>query len=501
MSRYRLAAAALFVVSLVLLSGCGGGVSRREVLADLTDHVITQRFASTQRGLSALEYLLFQDDDRLLRELGEPSSRFGECLRSLTAVIAEETAGVRDAWSGADGDQFAGRGDRVIAESLAIADLVRVTIFLTETVGDMQLGGALGALNGEPEIEAIPGGAAAYALDDLYYFISLAGLLICILPTHCAWSLDARRLRSDGVVPRWTVWALRSQVAVLYAFAGLAKLNPDWLLNAAPLSIWLPQHAGLPLIGPLLDELWVAYALSWAGAAFDLSVVAWLLWGRSRPIAFVVLIVFHLLTGQLFMIGVFPWMMIAAALIFFAPDWPRRLQRLRPAKLRERPKPPEPRALAERGQPTRRVRALVLIGLVAFAVQVVVPRRHQLYPGSVRWNEEGYRFSWRVLLTEKVGSVEYRVTDSSDGRTWLVDPATYLSALQAERMTTQPDLILATAQIIRDDYAAQGRDVEVRADAFVAVNGRPYARLIDPEVDLARERQGVGAKRWILPEP
>ena len=62
-----------------------------------------------------------------------------------------------------------------------------------------------------------------------------------------------------------------------------------------------------------------------------------------------------------------------------------------------------------------------------------------------------------MLLTEKVGSVEYRVTDSSDGRTWLVDPAAYLSALQAERMTTQPDLILATAQIIRDDYARRGR--------------------------------------------
>ena len=148
MSRYRLAAAALFVVSLVLLSGCGGGVSRREVLADLTDHVITPRFASTQRGLNALEYRLFQDDDRLLRELGEPSSRFGEYLRSLTADIAEETAGVRDAWSGADGDQFAGRGDRVIAESLAIADLVRVTIFLTATAEAAQTGQADPAARG-----------------------------------------------------------------------------------------------------------------------------------------------------------------------------------------------------------------------------------------------------------------------------------------------------------------------------------------------------------------
>ena len=172
------------------------------------------------------------------------------------------------------------------------------------------------------------------------------------------------------------------------------------------------------------------------------------------------------------MIGVFPWMMIAAALIFFAPDWPRRLQAAQTGQAaRAGSKRPEPRVLADRGQPTRRARAVVLIGLVAVAVQVVVPLRHRLYPGSVRWNEEGYRFGWRVLLSEKVGSVEYCVTDSSDGRTWLVDSAMYVSALQAERMTTQPDLILATAQIIRDDYAAQGQDVEVRADAFVAVNG------------------------------
>ena len=331
-----------------------------------------------------------------------------------------------------------------------------------------------------------------------YYFISLAAA------ASFRRTAPGRSMR-DGCAPTGPCHAGRSgrcaRIAVVDAFAGLAKLNPDWLLNAAPLRIWSPQHAGLPLIGPLLDELWVAYALSWAGAAFDLSVVAWLLWGRSRPIAFVVLIVFHLLTGQLFMIGVFPWMMIAAALVFFAPDWPRRLRRRRPAKPPEPAQRPEPRVLADRSQPTRRVRALVLIGLVAVAVQIAVPLRHQLYPGSVRWNEEGYRFGWRVLLTEKVGSVEYRVTDPSDGRTWLVDPAMYLSALQAERMTTQPDLILATAQIIRDDYAAQGPDVEVRADAFVAVNGRPYARLIDPEIDLARERQGVGAKRWILPEP
>ena len=328
-----------------------------------------------------------------------------------------------------------------------------------------------------------------------YYFMSLAALLLACFPHDRTWSLDARRGNGAAWTPAWTVWALRAQIALVYVFAGFAKLNHDWIVNAAPLRFWLPQHAHLPIVGPLLDETWVAYAFSWAGAAFDLSIVAWLLWGRSRPLAFAVLIVFHLITGQLFMIGVFPYMMIAASLIFFSPDWPRRLvARLR---LRRRPEA-APSSRPFTPAPSLLGRVVVLIGLAVLAVQIVVPLRHYLYPGPVQWNEEGYRFSWRVLLTEKVGHVEYRVTDSR-GRSWVETPAMYLSPLQAERMTTQPDLILATAHIIRDHHARLGSRVSVQADAFVSLNGRTSRPLIDPETNLASEPQGIGAKPWLLP--
>ena len=330
-----------------------------------------------------------------------------------------------------------------------------------------------------------------------YYFVSLTALLLAFIPHDRAWSLDARR-SGFGWTPAWTVWVLRAQIALVYCFAGFAKLNHDWIVNAAPLRFWLPQHAHLPVIGPLLDETWVAYAFSWAGAAFDLTIVAWMLWGRSRPLAFAVLIVFHLITGQLFLIGVFPYMMIAASLIFFSPDWPRRLL----SRFRTRSRTVD---LPSSSQPTTSTPSLltrlaVLIALALLTVQIVVPLRHYLYPGPVQWNEEGYPFSWRVLLTEKVGHVEYRVTDAQ-GRSWTESPARYLSPLQAERMTTQPDLILATAHFIRDHYAQQGRQVSVAADAFVSFNGRASQRLIDPDADLAREPQGIGPKPWILPPP
>ena len=84
-----------------------------------------------------------------------------------------------------------------------------------------------------------------------------------------------------------TVWALRAQIAVVYVFAGIAKLNVDWLLRAEPMHTWLAARTDRPLIGFLLDEPTVAVALCIAGAAFDLTIVGWLLWRRTRPFAYV----------------------------------------------------------------------------------------------------------------------------------------------------------------------------------------------------------------------
>lgn len=142
--------------------------------------------------------------------------------------------------------------------------------------------------------------------------------------------------------------------------------------------------------------------------------------------------------------------------------------------------------------------ALALFALV----QVLVPLRHWAYPGNVRWNEDGYRFSWRVLLTEKHGHARFRVRDPATGEERVVLPEEYLTPLQAERMAAQPDLILATARIIARDYERKGvPGAEVRADAFVAFNGREAARFIDPEADLARIEPGLWPKRFVLPGP
>lgn len=333
-----------------------------------------------------------------------------------------------------------------------------------------------------------------------YYWMSLVSLLMIFLPLHRRASFDTWRnpSRLGNAVPIWTLWTLRAQVGVVYVFAGIAKLNPDWLLEALPLRIWLHQYGDLPAIGALLQEDWLAYAMSWSGAAFDLAIVPCLMWHRTRLPAYITLVAFHLLTWILFpQLGMFPWLMIGASLIFFSPDWPQQLWAFTTRRHR-RPILPHISPPAHRAS-WQTYAAIAGLGLFAI-FQIAMPLRHFAYPGNVRWNEDGYRFAWRVMLTEKTGFVQYRVRHPHTGNEWLVSPDEYLSPLQTERMAIQPDMIAQTARIIAEDFAKRGyQDVAVTADAFVAFNGRPNSRLIDPSADLAAVIPNLAPKRWVLP--
>jgi hypothetical protein len=298
------------------------------------------------------------------------------------------------------------------------------------------------------------------------------------------------------------VWALRAQIGLVYVFGGIAKLKADWLFDAQPMQIWLSAHTDIPLLGPLLGERWMAYAMSWAGAAFDLSIVPLLLWRRSRPFAFAALVVFHLVTMRLFQLGMFPWIMMAGSLVFLPPDWPRRLAaRLgRPAQAAASAALAVPAAPAAATADRPRL-VLALLGAY-FAVHALMPLRHLLYPGDVLWTEEGFRFSWNVMLMEKNGSLDAHVLEPSTGKRWVVSPSAYLTRYQSKMMAAQPDMILHFAHLVAADFRARGvRDPEVRVDAVASLNGHRRARLIDPNVDLAREPDGLWPKRWILPRP
>lgn len=336
-----------------------------------------------------------------------------------------------------------------------------------------------------------------------YYLVSLLLALMSFVPAHRAFSVDAWRkpaLRQDWL-PAWCTVLLRFQVAVVYVYAGLAKVTTDWLVHAQPLNIWLAARTGLPWVGPLLEQRWMAYAAAWGGMLFDSTIVLFLLWRRTRPFAYVVVLGFHAVTFVLFPIGMFPFIMVTAALVFFDPSWPRtlvaRVPRRAPAV-----RPSDAGEGTSAAVPGWKGRLALGAALTYAFLQVALPLRTHAYGGNVLWHEQGMRFSWRVMTREKNGSATFMVRDSVTGREWHVPPSQYLTRLQEREMAVQPDLILQLAHRIARDYeATTHHPVEVRADVRVSLNGRMSEPLVDPRVDLAKEEDGLGPKAWILPAP
>ncbi len=288
-----------------------------------------------------------------------------------------------------------------------------------------------------------------------YYFVSLVAFLLIFLPANAYFSVDAYRnpRRFYDLVPRWTIDSLRLLMGIVYLYAGLAKLNSDWLVEALPLRIWLPGRNDLPIIGFLFNYRETAYAFSWLGALYDLSIPFLLLNRVTRPFAYVAVVVFHVLTVILFPIGMFPYIMIVAALIFFSAGFHQkiiavlcRLLRLPDLFLKHG------KTLAYSQQQSRLLLSFLLI---FFILQILVPFRYTLYPNELFWSEEGYRFSWRVMLMEKMGHVQFKVVDET-GRQAVVNNHEYLTPLQEKMMATQPDMLVQFAQYLRGPVRQAG---------------------------------------------
>ncbi|HCH62459.1 MAG TPA: gamma carboxylase [Deltaproteobacteria bacterium] len=311
-----------------------------------------------------------------------------------------------------------------------------------------------------------------------YYLLSLLTLLLAILPVHAKWP-------GPVTIPRYAMLWLRAQVAVVYIFAGIAKLNTDWLLHGEPMRTWLAGLTHLPLIGPYADDPRLALLMSVAGCIYDLSIVGLLLWRRSRGFALITVVVFHGLTSLLFPIGLFPWLMIAASTLFCEPDWPDRLL-----------------GRARRAQPSQThtmptSMAVVMAGWMV--LQVALPARGWFQPGHQNWTERGFRFAWRVMLIEKTGLVDFRVVDPNTGRQWTVLPSEHLSPIQHRLMRTQPDMIARFARHLAHEWSVrEGVEVAVYADAYCSLNGRPTQRLVDPTVDLSVAPSEL-PDHWIVP--
>jgi len=179
-----------------------------------------------------------------------------------------------------------------------------------------------------------------------YYLEFLLTFLLTWLPAARTHSMDAWRARRRGAeepatVPFWPIFLLRGQLLIAYFYAGVAKLNADWLLDAVPVRWYLadPGVMGpyegflstrqVEVIKGFLQSNGFAYFISYTGLIFDLTVGFLFLFRRTRIFALVLMLMFHATNHFLIFddIDWFPLVGALSALIFLDPDWPVRFWR------------------------------------------------------------------------------------------------------------------------------------------------------------------------------
>lgn len=325
-----------------------------------------------------------------------------------------------------------------------------------------------------------------------YYLMMLLCWIMALLPAHRWFSLDAKlnpEIKSPSM-PRWVLLILILQVWIVYTFASIAKIYPDWLDASMP-ALLMAGRKDYWLIGDFLQLEWVHWAIAYTGIFFDLLIVPLMLWKRTRLFAFVISIFFHLFNSIVFQIGIFPYMSIAFALFFFSPETLRK--RFLPQK-----------KLYTKGEiivPSYK-KPLIAVLTIYFAFQMGLPLRHWFFKDDVLWTEEGHRLSWRMMLRSKSGSLTVWVEDKATGKKEIYNYREMLSENQQGSVATKPDIMWQLAQKIEAREAEKGNDVAVYMESQVRVNGGYYYPFTDPTVDLAAEEWHIFKHSgWILPSP
>ncbi len=323
-----------------------------------------------------------------------------------------------------------------------------------------------------------------------YYFLMILSFIMVIMPAHKYASIDVRQnpsLRRISM-PNWCRWLFIIQLFILYTYASIAKIYPDWIdLTVPEMLMRAKQH--YVLVGDVLQEKFIHYMIAYGGILYDGLIIPALLWKRTRKIAFIASIFFHLFNSFIFQVGIFPYLALAFFVFFFEPETIQKcfLKRKEIYKGNNIKTP---------GYATVFKTLLIMY----FVIQIALPLRHYFIPDHVLWTEEGHRLSWRMMLRTKRGSTSFMVVDKATNAASKINLKDYLTQKQIRSVSAKPDVMWQFAQRLKRIYAEKGMDIEVYVTSYVSVNGKPSKQLIDPKVDLASVKWNHFKHHdWILP--
>jgi len=323
-----------------------------------------------------------------------------------------------------------------------------------------------------------------------YYLLILLSGIMVFQPAHRYASIDVKQNPNlkHLSMPRWCSLLFIVQMFIVYTYASVAKIYPDWLdLTVAENLMKAKQH--YYVIGEILQHKVVHYMVAYGGVLYDGLIIPLLLFKPTRKWAFIASIFFHMFNSIVFQVGIFPYLALGFSVFFFEPRVIHKLF------LKKKPFYNEDEVIRPANY-----KSYLAIAMIYFVIQISLPLRHHFIQDNVLWTEEGHRLSWRMMLRSKSGTVIYRVKDKNTEEVVRVKLHDYLSKKQRRIAATKPDIMWQFAQRLKQEYADKGQDVAVFIDSRISVNGRKYTQFTDKTIDVAAQPWDTFKHTtWILP--
>ena len=315
------------------------------------------------------------------------------------------------------------------------------------------------------------------AYNNHYYLLLLISFLMIFLPANSYASLDVRqnRIKEENTMPYWISLLFIIQVAIVYVFASIAKFYPDWLDGTFTRNL-LADSTNVIALKKLFLQKWFYLFIAYMGIIFDLLIVPLLLFKKTRMLALLASLTFHLFNAIFLEIGIFPFFALTFVLFFYEPETIRSVFLRKKTSIE-----------TENGHSNYYGKKIVYFLIIPYLIiQLLLPLRHHFIEGDVLWTEEGHRLSWRMMLRERNGFIHIRIKDLKTGEESLYDYRKNLTDKQIQNLATKPDFIWQYCQYITKEF--KGKDIAIFINCKNSINRKEYKTLIDPKFDMAKAK-------------
>ena len=315
------------------------------------------------------------------------------------------------------------------------------------------------------------------AYNNHYYLLLLISFLMIFLPSNSYASLDVRqnRIKEENTMPYWISLLFIIQVAIVYVFASIAKFYPDWLDGTFTRNL-LADSTNVIALKKLFLQKWFYLFIAYMGIIFDLLIVPLLLFKKTRMLALLASLTFHLFNAIFLEIGIFPFFALTFVLFFYEPETIRSVFLRKKTSIE-----------TENGHSNYYGKKIVYFLIIPYLIiQLLLPLRHHFIEGDVFWTEEGHRLSWRMMLRERNGFIHIRIKDLKTGEESLYDYRKNLTDKQIQNLATKPDFIWQYCQYITKEF--KGKDIAIFINCKNSINRKEYKTLIDPKFDMAKAK-------------